>query len=260
MHISLMSYTFHPMTHEGTMDAFTYPETVRYRYDLRTADLWNRTLASLDTDYLEAVRMALVERELDLVNLAVDGAHIWEDDANIRDEHHKVALDHLLAAELLGAKSVRIDAGGGRDERDWTPEQFDHIVMRYREYAERAHDKGYMVGPENHWGAAAVPEVLKRVCEAVDHPAFGVLLHCKRWFGDLAHQGDEIVAPWAMHLHLTAAMSDDELSDTMEMLRETGYAGVWGIELGGATHAEAGVMVARVRRVLEGWRLAAPER
>ncbi len=256
MRISLMSYTFNPMTREGTMDAFTYLETVRYRYDLTTADLWNRTLASLEPDHLQALRMGLIERELDLVNLAVDGAHIWEDDPDTRDEHHRVALDHLLAAEILGAKSVRIDAGGGRDEREWTSEQFDHIVMRFREYAQHAHDNGYMVGPENHWGAATVPKEVKRLCEAVDHPAFGVLLHCKRWQGDQAAQGDEIVAPWTMHLHLTAALSDEELSDTMEMLRDKGYTGVWGIELGGATHAEAGVMVARVRRVLEEWRLA----
>ncbi len=255
MRISLMSYTFHPMTQEGTMDAFTYLETVRFRYDLTTADLWNRTLARLDADYLDAFRLALVERELDLVNLAVDGAHIWEDDADTREAHHQVALEHLLAAERLGAKTVRIDPGGSRDELEWTDEQFDQIVTRYREYAQRAHDNGYRVGPENHWGAGTVPQEVKRLCEAVDHPAFGVLLHCRRWKGDLADRGDEMVAPWTMHLHLGANLSDDELSDTMVMLRDAGYAGVWGIELGGATHAEAGVMVARVRRVLEGWRL-----
>ena len=30
------------------MDVFGYLETVRYRYGLRTADLWNRTLASIE--------------------------------------------------------------------------------------------------------------------------------------------------------------------------------------------------------------------
>jgi hypothetical protein len=256
MQISLMSYTFNPMTRDGTMDAFGYLETVRYRYGLRTADLWNRTLANVEEGYLKTVRQGLVERELELVNLAVDGAHIWEDDPDVRAQHHQVALEHLRAAEILGAKSVRIDAGGGRDERDWTTEQFDHIVARFREYAQRAHDNGYMVGPENHWGAEAVPEVLKRLCEAVDHPAFGVLLHTKRWHGELAAQGDEIVAPWTMHTHMTAVLSDEALAETMTMLRDAGYQGVWGIELGGASYAEAGVIVARVRRVLESWRLA----
>lgn len=256
MRISLISYTFHTMTRQGTMDVFGYLETVRYRYGLTTADLWNHTLASLEKDYLRLVRQGLVERELELVNLAVDGAHIWEDDPETRRHHWEVALAHLEAAEFLGAKTVRIDAGGGRDERDFTPEQFDHIVARFREYAQRAYDNGYRVGPENHWGAEAVPEVLKRLCEAVDHPGFGVLLHAKRWHGEQAAQGDEMIAPWVMHTHLTPALSDEELASKMAMLREAGYQGAWGLEMGGATYAEAGVMIAKVRRVLESWRLA----
>ena len=257
MQISLMSYTFNQMGRAGTMDAFGYMETVKYRYGLGTADLWNYTLASVEEDYLKKVRQGLVERELELVNLAVDGAHIWENDPEVRERHYQVALRNMRAAEALGAKTLRIDAGGGRDERDWSPEQFDCIVTRFREYCQRAHDNGYMVGPENHWGAEAVPEVLKRLCEAVDHPAFGVLLHAKRWHGALAAQGDEIVAPWTMHTHLPAVLSDQALADTMVMLRDAGYQGAWGIELGGAGYAEAGVAVAKVRHVLEGWRLAA---
>jgi len=255
MRVSLMSYTFNPMTRAGTMDCFGYLETVRYRYGLRTADLWNRTLASIEPEYLAQVKAGLVERELELVNLAVDGAHIWEDDPAVREEHYQVALAHMDAAEALGARTLRIDAGGGRDDRHFTDEQFDHIVMRYKEYARRAADNGYRVGPENHWGSEAVPEEMARLCEAVDSPAFGVLLHTRRWFGEHAPHGDKVVAPWVMHTHLTTNVADQALAETMAMLRDAGYAGAWGIELGGATYAEAGVAVARVNKVLEGWRL-----
>ena len=256
MRVSLMSYTFNPMTRVGTMDCFGYLETVRYRYGLRMADLWNRTLASIEPEYLAQVKAGLAERELELVNLAVDGAHIWEDDPEVREEHHQVALAHMVAAEALGARTLRIDAGGGRDDRHFTDEQFDHIVMRYREYARRAEDNGYRVGPENHWGSEAVPEEMVRLCEAVDSLAFGVLLHTRRWFGEHAPDGDKVVAPWVMHTHLATNVTDEELSGTMAMLRDAGYAGAWGIELGGATYAEAGVAVARVNKVLESWRLA----
>ena len=74
MRVSLMSYTFNPMTRAGTMDCFGYLETARYRYGLRTADLWNRTLASIEPEYLAQVKAGLLERELELVNLAVDAA------------------------------------------------------------------------------------------------------------------------------------------------------------------------------------------
>lgn len=255
MRVSLMSYTFNPMTRAGTMDCFGYLEAVRYRYGLRTADLWNRTLASIEPEYLAQVKAGLAERELELVNLAVDGAHIWEDDPAVREEHYQVALAHMAAAEALGAKTLRIDAGGGREDRHFTDEQFDHIVLRYKEYARRAADNGYRVGPENHWGSEAVPEEVVRLCEAVDSPAFGVLLHTRRWFGEHAAHGDKVAAPWVMHTHLTMNVNDEELAETMVMLRDAGYTGAWGIEMGGVSYAEAGVAVARVNRVLEGWRL-----
>lgn len=132
------------------MDLFGYLESSKYRYHLCSADIWNGMMLSTKDDYLVKVKDALQERELELANLCVDGAqmcaHIWEDDAEVRDQHYKNALAHLHAAELLGARTIRIDAGG-RDE-NWSEEQFDLIVKRYREYAQRAYDNGYKVGPQ----------------------------------------------------------------------------------------------------------------
>ena len=93
----------------------------------------------------------------------------------MRAKHHADGLAYLRAAELLGARTVRIDAGVRAEI--FTEEQFDAIVARYREYARRAYDNGYRVGPENHWGAEVVPENMVRICRAVDHPGFGMLLH-----------------------------------------------------------------------------------
>ena len=45
-------------------------------------------------------------------------------------------------------------------------------------------DNGYRVGPENHWGAEVVPENMARICRAVDHPGFGMLLHFRGNAGD----------------------------------------------------------------------------
>src|SRR5690606_7896664 len=147
-------------------------------------------LASTDAAYLAKVKRALDERELTLVNLCVDGPHIWEDDPAVRERHYQGALDYLRAAEALGARTLRIDAGVR--EEQFTEEQFDTIVRRFREYAQIAYDRGFKVGPENHWGAEVVPENMRRLCEAVNHPGFGVLLHFR------GNDGDALMAPWAM--------------------------------------------------------------
>jgi sugar phosphate isomerase/epimerase len=248
MKISIASYAFHGLLKEGKMDLFGYLESCAYRYHVRSADIWNGMFLSTDDDYLAKVKEALVERELELANLCVDGAHIWEDDLEVRKRNYQNALAYLHAAEVLGAKTIRIDAGVRAET--FTGEQFDWIVKRYKEYAQRAYDNGYRAGPENHWGAEAVPENMKRICQAVDHPAFGVLLHFKGSLTD-----DQVMAPWAMHTHISWEISEGRLEETMAMLRDAGYQGYWGIEhhTGQHEYARVAVQVDKVREVLARW-------
>lgn len=249
MKIAIASYSFYGLQREGKIDLFGYLESCRYRYQLRSADIWNGMILSTEDAYLLKVKDALEERELELANLCVDQAHIWEDDAGAREQNYQNALAHLHAAEVLGAKTIRIDAGG-RDET-WSEEQFDLIVKRYREYAQRAHDNGYKVGPENHWGTELDPQNMKKLCQAVDHPGFGMLLH----FKDLA--ADAVMAPWAMHTHIAWAITEGPLVETLTMLRDAGYQGYYSVEhhSGKNEYAEVAVQLARVRDVLERWRM-----
>jgi sugar phosphate isomerase/epimerase len=257
MKLAVCSYALNQLTSAGTMDLFGYLETCKYRYGLQAADLWNGTLVSLDEAYLAKVKAGLEERELTLADICIDGAHIWEDDPGAREANHQNALAHLRAAEFLGARTVRIDAGGGRQAMEWRDQELDEIVKRYREYAQRAYDNGYKVEPENHWGAEVVPTSLKRLCEAVDHPAFGVLLHAGRWRGPEAEKGDEILVPWVMHTHFAPGSSDDELAGTMTMLRDAGYEGFYSVEMNTLRYTEVAVMLARIRDVGDQWRLEA---
>ncbi len=250
MNVSIASYSFHGLLREGKIDLFGYLESCRYRYGLQSADIWNGMLPGIEEDYLRKVRDALDERELVLANLCVDGPHIWADDPGEREKNYRDARAYLRAAGFLGAKTIRIDAGGEGDA--FTDEQFDLIVRRYQEYAQFAYDNGFKVGPENHWGPEVVPANMKRICEAVDHPGFGVLLHFR------GNAGDAVIAPWAMHTHIPFQIVETCLVESMTMLRDVGYAGYWGVEhhSGENEYAEVAIQVAKVRSVLERWRSA----
>jgi len=249
MNVSIASYAFHGLLEEGKMDLFGYLESCKYRYGLQSADIWNGMLPSIEEDHLLRVKDALEERELMLANLCVDGPHIWEDDPEVREEHYRDALAYLHVAEFLKARTIRIDAGVQADT--FTGEQFAWIVKRYKEYAQRAYDGGYKVGPENHWGAEAVPANMKRICEAVNHPGFGVLLHFR------GNEEDQMMAPWAMHTHISWDITEHHLVESMTMLRQAGYTGYWGVEhhTGQNEYTEVAVQVARVQDVLDRWRL-----
>lgn len=241
MKISLASYAFHGLLGKGMMDVFGYLETCKYRYHLDTADIWNGFFPTTEDDFIKKVNQALKERELLLANLCVDSAHIWEDDQAQREKNYQNALAHLHAGEMLGAKTVRIDAGGRAET--WSSEQFDLIVRRYKEFSQRAYDNGYKVGPENHWGTEVNAQNMKQLCEAVDHPAFGVLLHFR---GD---SGDAVMAPWAMHTHISWEITEESLDASLSMLSRSGYQGYYGVEhhSGDDEYSKVAIQLARVK-------------
>jgi hypothetical protein len=252
--LSVISFAFVRMLEAGIQDLFGYLESCRYRYGLSAADIWDGSLISLDEDYLLRVRDALNERGLALACLAADGANLWADDPSQRQSNQENALRLLRAAEILGARTVRFNSGGDRGNTTWSDEQYDHVLGLWRSYAQRAYDNGYRVGPENHWGPESVPSTLKQLCEEVDSPGFGVLLHFARWNGPDAAQGDELLAPWAMHTHITTRLEGPSLAPAMEIVRDRGYEGYWGIEVVSERYTDVGLWIARVRNVLEIWR------
>jgi hypothetical protein len=252
MRISIASYSFHGLVGRGMMDIFGYLETVKYRYRLEAADIWAGMMGGIEAERLEQVKEALVERDLVLANYHVDGVHIWEDDPVARDRNYRGALEHLQAAAYLGARTVRIDMGGAGEQ--FTAEQLDHIIKRYREYAELAADYGYTVGPETHWGPSLTVAAQRAVHDGVNPPAYGVLLHIGHWVEGQEAEGDPMVAPWANHTHLDARITRDCLEEKVRLLLDAGYRGYWGVEHHSACneYAEVEYQLAEVRRCLTG--------
>ncbi len=253
MQISIAGYSFHGALAAGTMDLFGYLEACRYRYQLDTADLWCGVLGKdpevyLRPEFLTQVRDAMRERGLTLVNYHADGCHIWEDDPAVRERMAALADRHLAAAEFLGAQTVRIDAGG-RD-RYWTEAQFDHIVGVYRTWTRRAHDGGYVIGPETHWGAENYPDNMLKLAQAVGATGFGILLHMGKDVAGTPDDYDCALAPLAVHTHIDARTTQTRLDRALAILRAAGYRGCLGVEHHSARneYAEVAVQLAMVRR------------
>ncbi len=254
MKVCIASYSFHGLFHAGMIDVFGYLESCKYRYHVPAADIWcdlsernGGMLPSMDNDFLKKVKDALEERELELANLCVDKADLWEDDPAERESNYQNALAHLKAAEFLGAKTVRFNSGGHGDT--FTNEQFDLVVKRFKEYAQIAYDHGFKVGPENHWGPEVKPETMKRICQAVDSPAFGVLLHVGK------NPGDAIMAPWAMHTHFSWDAAHTNLAEIMTMLRDAGYQGYYSVEHHSAKneYVNSAIQLAKIQKVIREW-------
>ncbi len=255
MNISIASFSFHGALGDGTMDVFTYLEACRYRYHLDTADIWNGLLGAdveiqLDPERLAKVRRAMDERDLVCVNYHADGCHPWEDDAEARERHLALAYRHLKAAEILGAKTVRIDTGG-RD-REWTSEQFDVISKAFVDFAAYAGNAGFKIGPETHWGATNYPDNMLRLHAAVASPNYGILLHMGKDTWTSPNDYDRALAPIAIHTHIDQRTCYERIDDALAILLETGYAGALGIEhhTGKNELAEVEAQIGLLRRAI----------
>lgn len=224
--ISMASNSFYKMHADGRVDIFGVLEFMHGRFRVSSADIWSGMLATLDEDYLKKIRLELDRRGLALANLCVDGPHLWEDDKNLREQHHFRALQYIAAAKMLGARTIRVDMGCRTDE--FTEGSFDYICETYLEYARICHEDGMRIGPENHWGASRVPENLLRVQDAVNHPGYGHLLHIENFAGDPV-QGYEAVLPHVMHVHV-GTHGIPFAKPALKRLINAGYTGAFSVE------------------------------
>ncbi|HHY82416.1 MAG TPA: TIM barrel protein [Clostridiales bacterium] len=228
--ISIASYSFHKTLEEKMIDIYGYLESLRYRYHLNAADIWNGYIKDMDIEDFKKIRRAMDERGLFLANLCCDWCHPWEDDKDLLAQNNAFAEKMLVCAEILGARTVRIDLGVRT--REITDEQFDYVAGRFQMYAKRAGDCGFKIGPENHWGASRRLSVLKKLFDAVNSPHFGILLHAGNWDldgGETADENDRIAASMAFHTHISYQLSM-RAEEVLPNIYEGGYRGVWGVE------------------------------
>jgi sugar phosphate isomerase/epimerase len=253
MNVSVLSYSFRGLLAEGKMDLFGYLETCKYRYHLSAADIWSGFFPSTNPDYLKKVKEELDERELVLADLCVDNAHVWDSQPDVRERNYQNARTYLKVADTLGARFMRVDAGSREDT--WTDEELDHIVMRYKEYAQWAYDHGFLVGIENHWGPERAWQNLKQVYEAVDHPGFGVSCHIGGWAGtpEEVAEADRLVASWVSHTHIAWNICEGDLMAKLKNLWNVGYKGYYSVEHHSAKneYSEVAIQLAKVRDVLD---------
>jgi sugar phosphate isomerase/epimerase len=90
---------------------------------------------------------------------------------------------------------------------------------------------------------------MRRICQAVDHPAFGVLLHFR------GSTGDALMAPWAMHTHISWDITLNALEPSLRPLRGAGYQGYYSVEhhSGQSEYTRVAVQVALLRDLLSRW-------
>lgn len=252
MRFSICSFSFHRLLAAGKQDIFKYITDCK-ALGAAELDPWNAHLAVIkDEDavirtgrdpgharlsaqsdaFVAQVKAAADDAGLPFGCIAVDGAHIYEDTPEARAMNRAIAYRWLDVAETLGARQVRIDAGGPEAMPD---DVFDNIVAGYNDLVARGRDKGVEIVMENHWGPSVVPENVVKIIEAVD--GLGLLFDTHNWADGMQEKGWAMCARYARATHIKTFTFDADgnepsvdIPKAMRLLRDAGFDGVWGIE------------------------------
>jgi sugar phosphate isomerase/epimerase len=254
MNIGICSFSFHRLLAAGKQDIFRYITDCRelgctqldpwnaHLSDLKSGDTAldaghnpsqsHKLLSASDDEYIERVKQAAEAAGMPWGTIAVDGAHIYDEKPEVRTANRARAYRWLDIAGRLGAKQVRIDAGG---PESMPAEAFQIIREGYRDLIDRAAPKGIQILIENHWGPSAIPDNVIKLLEAI--PGLGLLLDTHNFKAELRAEGRRRCAKYASATHIKTLKWDAQGNEVQEdvptaiaLLKEAGYQGTWGIE------------------------------
>ncbi len=257
MDYSLCSYSLNRTVAAGKMDVFDYIQYCK-QAGFTLLDPWMKHLEAgyNDNAYLDRVKAAAAEVDLPFGCIAVDGAHIYEPTAEARAKNREVAYRWLDISQYLGAKQVRIDAGGRNVPAE---EIFDIVVDGYKDIVARAQKQGLEVIIENHWGPYQHPDNLYKLLDAV--PGLGLLFDSYNWPAGTHQRAWNEYAKYATATHFKTFSFDKNGNDPEQdipkvigILQKAGYNGCWGIEscpYDGNEVEAATKTLALLKRVLE---------
>src|SRR5262249_27436357 len=154
-------------------------------------------LTAEQAEFVNKVKAAADQAGLPFGCVAVDGAHIYEPDAEGRNKNRQRAYRWLDIAHRLAARPIRIDTGGTPGLPD---DMLAIIVEGYRDLLPRAREKGLELILENHWGASNIPDNLVRLFGVL--PELKLLFDSHNWAKGKKEEGWQKCAKYAASVHI----------------------------------------------------------
>jgi hypothetical protein len=204
---------------------------MRDELDMRVIDLMTRTLASMETDYLEKFRTEAVDAGCTITNLKMNqpGLDMASPDQAIRTKALKEYKRTIDAAQVLGCRWVRPIPGPKRPD-------LKLYAAAYQELIEYAGPKGISLLIENFGWISSDPTAIPKVIELVGpgiHPAPDT----GNWSDDVRYEGLANMFPSAVTCDFKAFPFDEngnhpryDLKRCFQVGWDAGFRGPWFLE------------------------------
>jgi sugar phosphate isomerase/epimerase len=210
--------------------------------------LLSADLPAAEREYgLSGIRALLEDNGI--VHLELEGIPYWWDDGPRREESDRIRSSLLTAAEILGARHIKVTPDG--DDAPWDPE---HWAAKFAELAVQAQNAGTRLGIEFFpWSNIKTLHDGLRLVEDAGHDTAGVVIDV--WHIERAHTPVADLAAVPLDRIVGVELNDADLrvvgtlfEDTVHRrrycgegsfdlpgmitaLRAAGWTGPWGVEI-----------------------------
>lgn len=226
-----------------------FPRIVKERYGINKVELCQEHILSQEPRYLAAVRGALEEAGVSVLDLPIDVGNISLENPDWRAEDIAEIKTWIDTAEYLGSPCVRVNSGQPQDIKHF---DLQITINSYKELAAYCASKGMTLLLENEGSStvaptsiAADPHNIIRLVEAVASPAFKLCPDFGRFKEEERYKGLEMMFPHTVIVHakthdFNEAGEQDrfDFGTCMEIMKASGYNGPISIEFGGPRNDE----------------------
>lgn len=192
--------------------------------------------------YLVKLNQAAADNGVKNVLIMVDD----EGDMVAKDKKVRMqaAVNHrkwVDIAAFLGCHAIRCNARGGGDTPGEDPGALDRAAESFSALIEYAKQSQINVLIENHGGLSSDPHWLPDLMKKVGSAHFGILPDYGNYHptgGTDVYEALRLAMPYAKGVSVKAAWAPDgthpeyDLEKLLQISKESGYAGFWGIESG----------------------------
>jgi sugar phosphate isomerase/epimerase len=148
-----------------TMTLLEFPRQVQEQLGLDAVEICQFHIPERTAAYLDALKRALHEAGVHLVNVPIDVGNISDANSAYREEDLAEIEDWMRVAAELGAGMVRVNASAPLAKGSLAP--LEVTIESYGRLVRVAESLGLQLLIENHGGITADPEVIVAIVEAI---------------------------------------------------------------------------------------------
>ena len=111
MQIGISSLSFR-RAFEGAIDVIEFINLVKGRYGVDNIELSSAHIKSRLPAYLDSIKKALKEKDVDLLSILCEGSHLYDPEPEESEKNTNMIRRWMRISQTLGAKAMRIHSGG----------------------------------------------------------------------------------------------------------------------------------------------------